>query len=72
MRFGERMKKVAVFGNAGGGKSTLSRRLAEITGLPLYPVDMLEWRAGGEAVPRDEFLKSHAELLARDACVTAT
>ncbi|MEO1299498.1 MAG: adenylate kinase, partial [Cyanobacteria bacterium J06636_16] len=24
------MKKVAVFGNAGGGKSTLSKRLAEI------------------------------------------
>ncbi|MEG4576075.1 hypothetical protein QUA56_25910 [Microcoleus sp. N3A4] len=30
------MKKVAVFGNAGGGKSTLSKRLSEITDLPLY------------------------------------
>ena len=25
------MKRVAVFGNAGGGKSTLARRLAELT-----------------------------------------
>jgi adenylate kinase family enzyme len=33
------MRKVAVFGNAGGGKFTLGRRLAELTGLPLYVVD---------------------------------
>jgi shikimate kinase len=30
------MKKVAVFGNAGGGKSTLARRVAEPTRLPLF------------------------------------
>ncbi|MGK7883305.1 MAG: hypothetical protein AB4057_01605 [Crocosphaera sp.] len=29
------MKKVAVFGNPSGGKSTLSRKLSEITNLPL-------------------------------------
>ena len=34
------MKRVAVFGNAGGGKSTLARKLAELTQLPLYVVDM--------------------------------
>ena len=41
------MKKVAVFGNAGGGKSTLARRLAEITGLPLYPIDIIKYREAG-------------------------
>ena len=35
------MKRVAVFGNAGGGKSTLSNRLAEITGLPLIVLDLV-------------------------------
>jgi adenylate kinase family enzyme len=60
------MRKVAVFGNAGGGKSTLARRLAELTGLPLYPIDTLQFRAGGGAVPHDEYLKIHADLLARD------
>ena len=35
------MKKVAVFGNTGGGKSTLSKRLSEITGLPLYALDKI-------------------------------
>ena len=57
------MKRVAVFGNAGGGKSTLARRLAELTRLPLYTVDMMQFRAGGEAVPHEECLKAHAELL---------
>jgi adenylate kinase family enzyme len=63
------MKKVAVFGNAGGGKSTLARRLAELTRLPLYPLDMIQFRAGGGEVPREEYLKAHAELLCRDAWI---
>src|SRR6516162_6632769 len=60
------MKRVAVFGNAGGGKSTIARRLAELTGLPLYVVDMMQFRAGGVKVPQDEFLQAHADLLRRD------
>ncbi len=63
------MKRVAVFGNAGGGKSTLARRLAEVTRLPLYPLDMIQFRAGGSKVPHDEYLKVHAELLGRDAWI---
>jgi adenylate kinase family enzyme len=60
------MKRVAVFGNAGGGKSTIARRLAELTGLPLYVVDMMQFRSGGVKVPQDEFLQAHADLLRRD------
>jgi adenylate kinase family enzyme len=60
------MKRVAVFGNAGGGKSTLARNLAELTGLPLYVVDMMQFGAGGATVPHDEFLQAHADLLRRD------
>jgi hypothetical protein len=60
------MKKVAIFGNAGGGKSTLARQLAERTRIPLYILDMMQFRVGGAAVPQDEFLKAHAELLQRD------
>ena len=41
------MKKVAVFGNAGGGKSTLSKRLAELTGLPLVVLDLIQYKPGG-------------------------
>ena len=68
------MKKVAVFGNAGAGKSTLARRLAELTGLPLYPLDTIQFRAGryrpeekdGGKVPNEEYLKIHANLLKQD------
>ena len=60
------MKRVAVFGNAGGGKSTLARHLSELTGLPLYPLDLIQFRAGGGAVLHEDFLAAHAELLTRD------
>jgi adenylate kinase family enzyme len=63
------MRKVAVFGNTGGGKSTLARRLAEVTGLPLYPLDKIQFRAGGDQVPHAEYLKMHADLLERDRWV---
>ncbi|TYL96668.1 adenylate kinase [Bradyrhizobium rifense] len=65
------MKKVAVFGNAGGGKSTLARQLSEISGLPLHSLDLVQFRQGrywageenGGKIPHDEYLKIHAELL---------
>lgn len=63
------MRKVAVFGNTGGGKSTLARNLAELTSLPLYPLDLIQYRAGGGEVPRDEYLRAHAELLGREAWI---
>jgi adenylate kinase family enzyme len=63
------MQRVAVFGNAGGGKSTLASKLAQVTRLPLHPIDRLQWRDGGAAVPHDEYLRVHAELLRRDAWI---
>ena len=45
------MNRVAVFGNAGGGKSALAERLAELTGLPLYVVDMMQFRPGRRKSP---------------------
>ena len=63
------MRKVAVFGNTGGGKSTLARKLAEVTGLPLYPLDLIQYRVGGAEVAREEYLRAHAELLNRDAWI---
>lgn len=68
------MKKVAVFGNTGGGKSTLARRLAELTGLPLYILDIVQFRGGryrpeerdGGKVPHEEYLKIHGDILSRD------
>jgi adenylate kinase family enzyme len=55
------MKRVAIFGNASGGKSTLARHLAGRTRLPLYCVDVMQFWSGGEAVPHQEYLKMPAE-----------
>lgn len=63
------MKKVAVFGNAGGGKSTLSKRLAEMTGLPLVALDLLKYKPGGGEVPYEEYKAAHDELLHQDQWV---
>jgi adenylate kinase family enzyme len=60
------MKKVAVFGNAGAGKSTLAKRLAAITRLPLYPLDLIQFKPGGGEVPHEEYLKAHEDLLQKD------
>ena len=60
------MKKVAVFGNAAGGKSTLARRVAELTRLPLYPLDIIQYKRGGGKVPHEEYLEAHADLMTRD------
>ncbi len=63
------MQKVAIFGNAGGGKSTLSRRLAEITNLPLYTLDKIKFRAGGEEVPQAEFEQTHQAIIESQAWI---
>ena len=61
------VRKVAVFGNAGGGKSTLARQLAEITGLPLFPIDVIKYRDGtyrpDSAIPQEDYRKLHTGLL---------
>ena len=60
------MKRVAVFGNAGGGKSTLARQLAESSGLPLYSIDKVKHLPGGGDIPEPEYRKLHDELLRSD------
>lgn len=60
------MKKVAIFGNAGGGKSTLAKQLAEVTSLPLYSLDKIKYQVGGAEVPHAEYLSIHSGLLSRE------
>lgn len=60
------MRRVAVFGNAGGGKSTLARQLASITRLPLHSLDTIKYKPGGDEVPHNEYLKIHSALIRGD------
>ena len=60
------MQKVAVFGNAGGGKSTLSKRLSQITGLPLHILDKIQYQPGGESIPHEDYKRVHQQILVTD------
>ena len=59
-------ERIAIIGNAGGGKSTLARRLARARDLPLTEVDKLLWRPGWEIAPEAEYDALHGPLIAVD------
>ena len=48
------MKKVMVIGSGGAGKSVLSRRLAELTGLPVIHLDREYWGPGWQPMQPEE------------------
>jgi adenylate kinase family enzyme len=57
--------KVAIIGNGGGGKSVLSRRLSDVTGLPVHEIDDLQWeQPGWVAVPPEVVRERHDRILA--------
>lgn len=58
------MTRIAIIGNAGGGKSTMARQLRDRLGLPLHAIDQLQWRPGWRPAPKEEFDAAHARLLA--------
>ncbi|WII71714.1 hypothetical protein QJS83_14690 [Bdellovibrio sp. 22V] len=51
------VKKIAVVGNAGGGKTALSRRLAHIYDLPLTHVDSIQFLQGMKIRPHKESIE---------------
>lgn len=60
------MKKIIILGSPGAGKSTFSFALAEKTGLPVYHLDQMFWRAGWVSVTKEDFDAELAETLAKE------
>ena len=48
------MSKIIVIGSPGAGKSVFSRKLRDITNLPLYHLDMLYHKADGTHIFKEE------------------
>ncbi len=63
------MKKVAVFGKPGSGKSVLSKKLASALDIPLHPLDTLVFAPNGEPLTREELQSSHDDMLATPSWV---
>ena len=57
------MKKIAVFGKPGSGKSRLSKSLALVTGIPLYQLDSILYQKNGGMIARETFDQTHEEIL---------
>ena len=63
------MQKLMVIGCPGSGKSTFSRALHEITGLPVCHLDMLFWTADRTIVEQDVFHERLSEVIAKDGWI---
>ncbi|GAB3485258.1 P-loop NTPase family protein [Marinomonas epiphytica] len=57
------MKKIAVFGKPGSGKSTLSQQLATELNLPLYALDTILYQPNGNEIPLNEYQSIHNDIL---------
>ncbi len=63
---GDSMKignKIIVLGCSGSGKSTFSKKLQKVTGLPLVHLDNIWWRFDRSHISREEFDRKLAEVL---------
>lgn len=60
------MKKIIVIGCPGSGKSTFSRRLNNITQIPLFHLDMLFWNEDKTTVEKSVFLERLEKVMKND------
>lgn len=62
-------KRIVIIGNAGGGKSTLAKKLGRARGLPLYQLDRLQWNPGWTPTPKARFDQQHEALIGAERWV---
>jgi hypothetical protein len=60
------MPRIVIIGNAGGGKSTLARKLAMARGLQPIEIDRLLWQDGWKLTPTDIYMRQHDDIIASD------
>ncbi|WED27192.1 adenylate kinase [Vibrio sp. DW001] len=63
------MRKIAVFGKPGSGKSTVSKSLALATGIPLHQLDSIVYKKNGERVDREVFDEAHESILCSESWI---
>jgi adenylate kinase family enzyme len=63
------MRRIAVIGNGGGGKSALARALGQHLGIPVHEVDEVQWLPGWRRAPLDEVAQTLERWAAEDSWV---
>ncbi len=63
------MRRVAVIGSGGAGKSMLARQIGAVTGLPVIHLDHHYWSPGWVPTPDPEWFATQRELLAGESWV---
>ena len=63
------MRRIAIIGNGGGGKSTLARALGERLGIRVHEVDNVQWLAGWRRAPLDEVAYTLEAWAAEDSWI---
>jgi len=63
------MRRVMIIGQPGSGKSTLARKLGERTGLPVFHIDEIHWKAGWVERTQEEKIALCQEVHAQDAWI---
>ena len=63
------MHRILIIGSSGAGKSTFARQLGEITGIEVVHLDKIYWRPNWVEMPKDQWRKTVAHLLAGDTWI---
>ena len=63
------MQRIHITGNAGSGKTTLARKLGEITRLEVHGLDAVVWQPGWQRTPLEQRRELEHELIAPETWI---
>jgi len=63
------LKKILIIGSGGAGKSTLARKLGDITGIEIVHLDKIFWQPGWVSITREELADKIKAIIPRDSWI---